>query len=72
MTIDSISPASGGGFISGALDGDQSLDLDQDDRGAPQSRPGKGAAVAVACIVSVCRVMLETGLTIARPVVRGI
>lgn len=51
MTIDNTSPASG----SGALDsGDQSLEVDQDNGGAPQNRLSKGVAVAVACIVSMC------------------
>ncbi|RDI86213.1 hypothetical protein Vi05172_g3823 [Venturia inaequalis] len=53
MTIGSTSPASGDGSISGALDGHQSLDVDQENGGASQSRPSKGAAVAVACIA--CR-----------------
>lgn len=61
MPIDSTSPASGDGSVSGALDGDQSPELGQDNGGAAQNRQSKGAAVAVACIVSVSGLNVGTG-----------
>ncbi|QDS70757.1 hypothetical protein FKW77_003615 [Venturia effusa] len=72
MAIESASPASVDGLVFSTLDGHQSLDLDQDDGGAPQNRPSKGAAVAVACIVGLSLGDCCHGLTVARPVVPDI